>query len=190
MCVCLVMGGPASRKGTLCRQLVYHAHLRHYSSGDLLREEIAAGSPLATSIEHTIKEGGLVSSATVLALLKKQLRRSPGALVALDGFPRNTQNLRDLETILGTPEFAIFVDVPDDEMVSRIVKRAEQSGRVDDNLEAATARLKTFHDETESTLEQLAVSKVPIYRVCGMQPPEAVWKELLDICPAIGTRVT
>mmetsp|Transcript_9076 Transcript_9076/g.20512 ORF Transcript_9076/g.20512 Transcript_9076/m.20512 type:complete len:148 (-) Transcript_9076:194-637(-) len=93
--------------------------------------------PLAKSIEQTMKEGKLVPSSTIIALLKKQLRQFPGSLVALDGFPRNKQNYLDFNMVLGSPEFAIFVDVPDDEMISRIMKRAETSGQTDDNLETA-----------------------------------------------------
>ena len=178
-----------SGKGTLCEKLVEHAHLPHYSSGEMLRHEIASGSPLAKSIEQTMKRGELVSSSTIIALIKKQLRRFPGSLIALDGFPRNKSNYLDFDEILGTPEFAIVVDVPDDEMISRIMKRAETSGRADDNLETAKLRLNTFHEQTEPTLEQLKLNNVPIYRLDGTQTPDEIWNELTQICPQIGTRV-
>ena len=141
--VCLMMGGPGSGKGTLCDKLIEHAKVQHFSSGEALREEIASGSPLSKSIEQTMKEGKLLPSCTIIALVKKQLRRYPGALVVLDGFPRSRKNFQDFVDILGTPEFVISVDVPDDVMIARILKRAETSGRADDNIDTAQLRIKT-----------------------------------------------
>ena len=141
--VALVMGGPGSGKGTLCDKLIEHAKVQHFSSGEALREEIASGSPLSKSIEQTMKEGKLLPSCTIIALVKKQLRRYPGALVVLDGFPRSRKNYKDFVDILGTPEFVISVDVSDEEMISRILKRGESSGRADDNIETAQLRIKT-----------------------------------------------
>ena len=141
--VALVMGGPGSGKGTLCDKLIKHAKVQHFSSGEALREEIASGSPLSKSIEQTMKEGKLLPSCTIIALVKKQLRRYPGALVVLDGFPRSRENYEDFVDILGTPEFVISVDVSDEEMISRILKRGESSGRADDNIDTAQLRIKT-----------------------------------------------
>ena len=155
----------------------------------MLRDEIASGSPLAKSIEQTMKEGKLVPSSTIIALLKKQLRQFPGSLVALDGFPRNKQNYLDFDKVMGTPEFAISIDVPDEEMISRIMKRAQTSDRADDNEETAHWRIKTFHDETIPTMEELESSNVPIYRLDGMQSPDEIWDELLKKCSPIDTRV-
>jgi len=141
--VCLMMGGPGSGKGTLCDKLIEHAKVQHFSSGEALREEIASGSPLSKSIEQTMKEGKLLPSCTIIALVKKQLRRYPGALVVLDGFPRSWKNYKDFVDILGTPEFVISVDVSDEEMISRILKRGATSGRADDNIDTAQLRIKT-----------------------------------------------
>ena len=187
--VCLVMGGPGSGKGTLCEKLVENAGITHYSSGEMLREEIASGSPLAKKIESMMEQGQLVPSSTIIALLKKQLRRMPGTLVALDGFPRNLENYHDFDAVCGTPEFAIYVNVSDEEMLRRIMKRAETSGRVDDNIDTAKKRLRTFHEQTEPTLSQLEKSNVPIYRLDGTKSPDEIWKELVEICPPISSRV-
>ena len=187
--VCLVMGGPGSGKGTICEKLVKEAGITHYSSGEMLREEIASGSPLAKTIESMMEQGQLVPSTTIIALLKKQLRKMPGALVALDGFPRNLENYHDFDAVCGTPEFAIFVDVSDEEMIRRIMKRAETSGRVDDNIDTARKRLKTFHEQTTPTLSQLNKSNVPIYRLDGGKSPDEIWKELIEACPPIRSRM-
>ena len=130
-----------------------------------------------------------MSSSTIIALLKKQLRQCPGSLVVLDGFPRNKQNYIDFDEVMGKPDFAIVIDVPDEEMIRRIMKRAETSGRADDNIDTAHKRIKTCHDETVPTLEQLDASKVPIYRVDGSKTPDAIWDEIIKTCPPIGARV-
>jgi len=187
--VCLVMGGPGSGKGTICQKLVDNAGITHYSSGEMLREEMASGSPLAETIESMMEQGQLVPSTTIIALLKKQLRRMPGALVALDGFPRNLENYQDFDAVCGKPEFAIYVDVSDEEMLRRIMKRAETSGRVDDNIDTAKKRLQTFHDQTKPTLSQLEKSNVPIFRLDGSKSPDEIWEELIGICPPISSRM-
>ena len=153
------------------------------------RNEIALGSPLAKSIEETMERGELVSSSTIVALLKKQLRRHPGSLIALDGYPRNKQNYIDFVGVLGNPEFAIYIDVPDEEMIARIMKRAATSGRADDNMDTAKLRLQTFHNETKRTIEQLRLSNIPIYELNGKQTPEKIWEELKLNCPQIATRI-
>ena len=104
----------------------------------------------------------LVPRSTVITLLKKQLRRFPGLLVALDWFPRNKQNYMDFNKILGPPEFAFVVNVPDDEMISRIMKRA---GRRQSRNGTVAPQDVSWWDGVD--VDQLALSNVLIYRSSG-----------------------
>jgi len=79
--------------------------------------------------------------------------------------------------------------VPDETMVERILKRAETSGRADDNEETAKKRLSTYHQQTEPTIAQLELEGVPIYQLDGRKSPDEVWADLVEQCPLIGTRV-
>ncbi len=86
--VVFVLGGPGSGKGTQCEQLVANFHFNHLSAGDLLRAEIARGSPQGESIKRTIELGQLVPVEVTLALLRSSMRCSRGTKFLVDGFPR------------------------------------------------------------------------------------------------------
>ena len=177
--VLLIIGGPGSGKGVLCDRLKEHG-IKHYSSGESLRDEVASGSSLGRSLESLLEEGKLVPSTTMIALLKKQIGRFPGSLLALDGFPRNLQNYQDFDEICGAPEFAVYIDVPDEVMIERIVNRGKSSGRADDNLETAAKRIDTFHQLTKPTLDCLRESGIAVHTLDGTGTPDDVWKQLLE----------
>lgn len=97
-----------------------------------------------------MNEGQLVGSDLVVKLVRKNMKDLGWSehRYLIDGFPRNTENMdawkkgmKDVEI-----EFALFFDVPDAEMVKRMMKRAETSGRADDNEETMKKRVKTFRD--------------------------------------------
>ena len=100
----LVVGGPGSGKGLLCERLVKETGVVHISSGDLLREEVAEGTPLGKQVEQIMKDGGLVSSAILVTLMQKRMQDHPGKRILLDGFPRSQENAKDLVTLCGKPE--------------------------------------------------------------------------------------
>ena len=185
----LVIGGPGSGKGLLCDRLVKKASVDHLSSGDLLREEVASGSALGQSCIKTMQEGKLLPSSTIMAMLKKNMAGHPGHYIALDGFPRSADNCRDFEDIMGAPEMAFYIDVPDDVMIERILKRGEESGRADDNVETAHERLKTFHAQGKPTLDYLKNSGVPVYTLDGTQTPEHVWLQLINCNTPLTKRI-
>jgi len=185
----VVIGGPGSGKGLLCERLVKKANVDHLSSGDLLRDEVASGSALGKSCLETMQEGKLLPSSTVMAMLKKNMAGSPGHYVALDGFPRSADNCRDFEDIMGLPELAIYIDVSDDVMVERILKRGIESGRADDNEETAKERLKTFHSQGKPTLDYLRNSGVPVYTLDGTQTPDHVWLQLINCNTPLTKRI-
>ena len=81
-----------------------------------------------------MQQGKLLPSTTIMALLKKSMANSPGHYVALDGFPRSRENCEDFQAMCGAPECAIHIEVPDDVMIERILKRGRESGRADDNI--------------------------------------------------------
>lgn len=117
---------PASGKGTQSEKLVNKYGYFHISTGDLLREEIKSGSKLGEEIDNYIKQGMLVSDEIVSKLLKKTLNNTDKPFI-LDGYPRNEKQIDTLNSILNDInkkiDVVIYLDVPYDELLNRVVGR-------------------------------------------------------------------
>jgi len=152
--VFFIVGGPGSGKGTQCEKMVAEFSFTHLSSGDLLRAEVASGSEKGKALEEAMKAGQLVTSETVLDLMKtamlKEKDTSKGYLI--DGYPRKVDQGELFEQIVAPCAACIFFDVPNEVMKERLLKRAETSGRADDNEETIGKRLVTFDNETKPVL--------------------------------------
>lgn len=107
--IILVVGGPGSGKGVLSKRLQEECGVVHLSSGDLLRTEVARGSALGRQVKGIMARGELVSSAIMVALMKRRMRDHPGKRVLLDGFPRSLENAHDLVALCGKPELALHL---------------------------------------------------------------------------------
>ena len=119
---------------------------KHLSTGDLLRKEVATGSDLGKDIKVIQDEGGLVSSDLLVDILKVNIEHENG-FVLLDGFPRNQENIDSWNAKMkGVCDFQFLLtfDLDAAIMEERMLKRAETSGRSDDNPETIKKRLDTF----------------------------------------------
>ena len=173
----LVVGGPGSGKGVLCARLVAECGMGHMSSGDMLREEVAADTPIGKEASEIMAKGDLVPSAMITAMLRRRLRGSGGRRLLLDGFPRSRQNAIDFAAQCGRPELALHLVCDEEVMIERILKRAEVEGRADDNIETARQRIKVFNESGAPTMkwlrevsEQLAhrsLSRLHVLAVAG-----------------------
>jgi UMP-CMP kinase family protein len=156
--VTFVLGGPGAGKGTQCARLVDEFGFVHMSAGDLLRRERDSGSEKADLINSYIKEGKIVPVEITVGLLKSEIiaKMAKGKKVfIIDGFPRNLENLRGWETVMGDfaeVPFMVYLECTEDKMVERVLKRASESAadlrRVDDNEEAVRKRLETYRKST------------------------------------------
>lgn len=155
--VCFVIGGPGSGKGTQCAMLAEKHGLAHFSSGDLLRAEVASGSDRGKQLEEVMKEGKLVDQDTVLELLKEAVVKShaeyPDKLILLDGFPRELQQAQSFEEKICPASFVLSFDCSEKTMTERLLARAQTSGRADDNIETIKKRLVTFTESTKPVLD-------------------------------------
>jgi adenylate kinase len=151
----VIFGAPGSGKGTQSDKLIDHYHLFHISTGDVLRDNIRRGTELGKTAKGYIDQGQLVPDELIIDILAQVLdenkdKASEG--VIFDGFPRTIPQAEALEQLLadrGTQIDAVVgLEVPEEELIKRILLRGQQSGRSDDNEETARKRLDTYHNQT------------------------------------------
>jgi len=154
--VVFVLGGPGSGKGTQCKKLIEKKpeSFVHISAGDCLREERNnPNSEHGDLINTCIAEGSLVPVEITIKLLQKKIdiHYKQGMYVLIDGFPRNQDNYDGWFRVMtdkANVKFALFLDISEDFMKERLLKRGQSSGRTDDNLEVIKKRFKTYNDQT------------------------------------------
>lgn len=153
----IICGAPGSGKGTQSALIKDKYNLLHLSTGDLLRAEIAAKSDLGRVAESYIANGQLVPDSMIIDILDKAISEREAADtyngLILDGFPRTVAQAEALEGLLKKhgKELSVLLDLAVDEaeLVDRLVKRGQTSGRSDDNLETIKKRLDVYHEKTE-----------------------------------------
>jgi len=184
--IVLVVGGPGSGKGVICRRLEQKCGVVHMSSGDLLRDEVERDTPLGKECASIMARGELVSSAVITALIRRTMRAYPGRRVLLDGFPRSLQNAHDFMELCGKPELALHLDCDDTILMERIMKRSREGAatgeqRKDDNIDTALKRLRNYHKFHRATMEWLREQHVPVVNLDCSGTQENVWEQLLAI---------
>ncbi len=151
----VIFGAPGSGKGTQSDKLIEHYHLFHISTGDVLRDNMRRGTELGKVAKGYIDQGQLVPDELIIDLLAQVLdenkdKASQG--VIFDGYPRTIPQAEALEGMLadrGTQVDAVVgLEVPDEELIKRILLRGQQSGRADDNEETARKRLEVYYNQT------------------------------------------
>ena len=144
-----LLGPPGSGKGTQATRLRDRVGFEVLSTGDLLRAARDADSDLGRSAAEFMDRGELVPDELIVATVEDAIRRRGDRPIVLDGFPRTVSQARALDSDLATRRLdsAILIDVPDDEVVRRILNRRQ--GRSDDTEETARERLRVYHRDTE-----------------------------------------
>ncbi len=150
----VIFGAPGSGKGTQSEKLIDRYGLTHISTGEVLRKEIAAGSDLGKIADSYISKGHLIPDELMVRILAAEVDRltpsSKGFI--FDGFPRTIPQAEELTRLLekrGQKLHAVIgLEVPDDELTSRLINRGKSSGRADDNPETIKNRLDVYHSTT------------------------------------------
>lgn len=154
----VLLGAPGSGKGTQAAKLKEHLQVPHISTGDLLRAEVAAGTPLGREAKEIMARGDLVSDEILLGMLEERFSRPDTANgFILDGYPRNLAQAAALDKLLqriGQPmDFALQLDVDNELLIDRIAGRAKAEGRADDNPESVRKRLQVYDQQTAPVIE-------------------------------------
>jgi adenylate kinase len=149
----VLLGAPGSGKGTQATRLKEHLQVPHVSTGDLLRAEVKAGSPLGLQAKEVMARGELVSDEILLGMLEDRFSRGDVAQgFILDGYPRNLAQAAALDALLqriGQPiDAAIQLEVDNELLIERLAGRARAEGRADDTPEAVRKRLQVYDEQT------------------------------------------
>jgi adenylate kinase len=210
------MGPPGAGKGTQAERFAHEHGIPKISTGDILREAVAAKTPLGLQVKALMDRGDLVSDDLIIGIVKERLSQSDAARgFVLDGFPRTVPQAVALDGLLAErgPVIVVEIQVPDEELVRRVVSRricskcgknvsafaadgsaaarcnycgGELVSRADDSEKIVRDRLKVYWRETQPMIA--FYQSRPTYRaVDGAQPPERVRDALIAaVASALG----
>ncbi|WP_212000788.1 adenylate kinase [Chitinophaga sp. HK235] len=158
----ILFGPPGSGKGTQSTKIIDKYGLIHLSTGDLLRTEISNKTPLGLEATKFMDQGLLVPDEVVIGMISSKLDANPEARgFIFDGFPRTTAQAEALDKLLALKKTAISVvlslEVPEDELIKRLLNRGLTSGRSDDSSEdVVKARIVEYHNKTAPVADHYA----------------------------------
>jgi adenylate kinase len=154
----VLFGPPGSGKGTQSEKLIAKYQLVHLSTGDILRGELKAQSPLGLEAKKYMDKGELVPDQVVIDMIGLKLDQNKTAKgFIFDGFPRTTSQAGALDKLLSARNTGITMmlalEVPHDELVKRLLNRGKDSGRADDqNPDIIENRIRVYHKETSPVI--------------------------------------
>lgn len=150
----IISGAPGSGKGTQSALIIETYQLKHFSTGDLLRSEIEAKTALGAEAATYISQGNLVPDEMIINIITGAVNSLPADCkgIIFDGFPRTVEQAAALEKLMNGMNKPITVSVdlqvPQEELMTRLVTRGETSGRSDDNPETIAKRLQVYESKT------------------------------------------
>ena len=183
----VIFGAPGSGKGTQSERIVAKYGINHISTGDVLRAEIKNNTELGKIAKGYIDQGQLIPDELIIDILAKTLdsfEDSKG--VIFDGFPRTIPQAEALKKVLAergqSVSIMLDLDVPEDELMTRLIKRGQESGRADDNEETIKKRLVVYHSQTAPLIDWYK-AEGQYCHINGFGTMEGIFEE---ICKAIG----
>jgi len=203
----ILLGSPGSGKGTQAKRLKEKYGLRHISTGDIFRKEIADQSEFGKQIQKLVNEGELVPDSLVIEVLASNIKDEKQGLI-FDGFPRTVEQAKALDTLLEKQnkklDAVIFIDVPAEKVIKRITSRricakcnavygaedvpadnkCRKCGgdliiREDDNEESVKNRLSVYHKQTEPLIAFYTASG-KLIRIDGSKDIEDVFEDIVQ----------
>jgi adenylate kinase len=177
----LLIGAPGAGKGTQAERLAERFGITHISSGDLLRQHVKDRTSIGRKIKAYVDVGDLVPDAVVADMLRKPVVAAveSGGYV-LDGFPRTVDQAKaafEVAHAIGVEvQAAVHLDVPDEELIRRLLARSRGS---DDTDEVIAHRLQVYREKTVPLLEYYA-GREWMFTVDGARPPDQVHQDIVN----------
>ncbi|NES81853.1 MAG: adenylate kinase [Moorea sp. SIO2B7] len=178
------LGPPGAGKGTQAKVLAEVAQIPHISTGDILRNARAQGTALGKEAQSYMDKGELVPDELLLDLIRERLNQ-PDAKEGwiLDGFPRNEAQASFLHKLIEEFQqdyYALNLEVPDEVLIDRLLKRGFKDGRTDDNEKTISRRLEVYQEQTAPVIDFYR-DHGNLHSVDGDRPPEQVTESLKQI---------
>ena len=150
----ILFGAPGCGKGTQAARIKEKYNINHISTGEVIRGEIARGTELGKSMQSYIESGRLAPDSIVIGMIRNYLKEHSAAVGNIfDGFPRTTAQAEEFDRILAedgeSVNVMVYMDVPEEELVKRILLRGKDSGRADDASEDVIRnRISVYREQT------------------------------------------
>jgi adenylate kinase len=183
--IALMFGPPGSGKGTQASRVAVRLGVPHVAAGDMLRDEVARDTALGREAKPIMDSGGLVPDDLVVRMIEGRLGQ-PDAIsgVLLDGFPRTVPQAVTLDAMLGRRDTnvddVVSLEVPDDELKARILKRATTEGRSDDTAEGLAQRLMVYRQDTAPVLDHYREAGTRIEAINGVGDIDAITERIIE----------
>ena len=184
----ILFGAPGCGKGTQAVRLAEKYDLYHISTGEVIRSEISRGTELGKSMEGYISRGELAPDSIVVEMVRDYMRSHNDKGCIFDGFPRTTAQAEIFDTLLaeiGSKVYAmIFMDVPEEELVKRILLRGKDSGRADDASEDVIRnRIEVYRAQTAIVADHYTKQN-KYFEVNGLGTMDEVFNRLSEVIDA------
>ena len=180
----VIFGPPGSGKGTQSENLIKKYNLAHISTGDLLRKEISTNTELGALAKSHMDKGELVPDDVIIGMIDSYLDRMGNVNgVIFDGFPRTVAQAQALKELLASYKTSVAVclnlEVPNDELMTRLIERGKTSGRSDDNEETIKARLDVYDKQTKPVRDFYKKEGVAV-NIKGVGSIDAIFADIAD----------
>lgn len=181
----VIFGAPGSGKGTQSENIIKKYNLDHISTGDVLRSEKASGSELGKLADSYMSKGQLIPDELMVGILAKVFDEKTSNKeckgIIFDGFPRTVPQSKALSEMLAERNqkiaAVISLDVPEDELITRLLNRAKILGRSDDTHDVIKARLDVFNNQT-SPLKALYKEEGIFHSINGLGDVNKIFEDI------------
>lgn len=183
----VLFGGPGSGKGTQSEKIKNKYGLYHISTGEVLRDHIARGTEIGKTANEYISQGQLIPDELMIEIVEHLLDSKPEETakgVIFDGFPRTLAQAKALDEALnrrGTTIHAVAgLEVPDEELIKRLINRGKETGRADDNEDTIKKRLDVYHSQT-SPLKDYYLGDGRYSKIDGAKKIDEIFDQISDV---------
>jgi len=184
--VVLLMGPPGAGKGTQAARVAVARGLSKLSTGDMLRAHVGAGTELGRRAKAIMDAGELVPDDVIIGMVRAELAAAESIRFLLDGFPRTAAQAAALDALLAdmgaAVTAAVAIEVETEELVGRMLKRAQEEGRSDDNEATIRNRMAVYHAQTKPLLDYYR-GQGKLQLVDGLGSVEEVSERIREVLP-------